>query len=89
MNACFRFFETFSKTSEFYQMVAKSLPSMRIVGSIDAERRIKNVKHKILTKKRNRLLDPKGVSLYRASENLKHLMKAKKILGKNITDSLV
>ena len=62
---------------------------MRTVGSIDVERRIKPVKHEILTKKRNRLLDPKGIALYRASENLRHLMKAKKILGKKITDPLL
>ena len=34
------------------------------------------------------ILDPKGVALYRASENLKHIMAAKKRLGKKITDSL-
>ena len=59
------------------------------MGSIDVERSIKPVKHEILTKKRNRLLDPKGTALYRASENLRHLMKAKKILGKKITDPLL
>ncbi len=84
----FLFFETFAANSEFYLKVAKPLLSMRTVGSIDVERRIKPIKHSILTKKRNRLLDPKGVALYRASENLKHIMKAKKMLGKKITDSL-
>ena len=69
----FVFFETFA---------------MRTVGSIDVERRLKPIKHNILTKKRNRLQDPKGVALFRASENLKHLMHAKKILGKKITSSL-
>ena len=85
----FRFYEAFGKHSEFYQRIAKPLLSMRTVGSIDVERRIKPVKHEILTKKRNRLLDPKGIALYRASENLRHLMKAKKILGKKITDPLL
>ena len=61
---------------------------MRTVGSIDVERRIKPIKHKILTKERNRRLDPKGIALYCASENLKHIMAAKKRLGKKITDSL-
>jgi hypothetical protein len=89
MNGCFQFYETFAETSEFYQKVAKPLLSMRTVGSIDVERRIKAVKHEILTKKRNRLQDPKGVALFRARENLKHIMKAKKILGKKITDSLL
>ena len=84
----FQFFETFAASSEFYLKVAKPLLSMRTVGSIDVERRIKRIKHNILTKKRNRLQDPKGVVLYRASENLKHIMNAKKMLGKKITDSL-
>ena len=70
-------------------MVAKPLLSMRTVGSIDVERRVKPIKDSILTKKRNRLKDPKGVALFRASENLNHLMKAKISLGKKITDSLI
>ena len=88
MQGRFDFFETFAEHSEFYQKIAKPLLSMRTVGSIDVERRIKPIKHNILTKKRNRLLDPKGIALYRAQENLGHIMKAKKILGKKITDSL-
>lgn len=88
LQARLQFFEAFHYTSEFYQKIAKPLLSMRTVGSIDVERRIKPVKENILTKKRNRLLDPKGVALYRASENLKHIMAAKKRLGKKITDSL-
>ena len=70
-------------------MVAKPLLSMRIVGSIYVVRRVKPIKDSILTKKRNRLKDPKGVALFRASENLNHLMKAKISLGKKITDSLI
>ena len=89
MQGRFNFFETFSEHSEFYQNIAKPLLSMQTVGSIDVERRIKPIKHNILTKKRNRLQDPKGVALYRASENLKHIMDTKLILGKKITDSLL
>ena len=74
--------------SEFYLLVAKPLLSMRTVGSIDVERRVKPLKHNILTKKRNRLLDPKGQCLFRASENLNHIMACKKMLGKSVTDSL-
>ena len=55
---------------------------MGTVGSIDVEGRI-------LTKCRNRLSDEKGVVLYRASENLRHLMNAKMILGKKITEPLL
>ena len=84
----FRFFETFHANSEFYQRIARPLLSMRTIGSIDVERRIKPIKHNILTKKRNCMGDPKGVALFRASENLRHIMKAKKQLAKKITDSL-
>ena len=66
--------------------MAKPLLSMHTVGSIDVERRIKPVKNDILSKTCNRLSDSKATVLYRTSENLNHLMKAKKILGKNITD---
>ena len=65
---------------------------MRKVGSIDVECRVKPLKDTILTKKRNRLSDAKANVLYRARENLNHIMimnaKAKKILGKSITDSI-
>ena len=88
MQGRFKFFETYAANSEFYQKVAKPLLSMRTVGSIDVERRVKGLKHTILTKKRNKLQDPKGVALMRASENLRHIMKAKKVLGKKITDYL-
>ena len=83
-----RFFETFARNNDFYMKVVKPLLSMRTTGSIDVERRIKPLKHNIVTKKRNRLKDPKGVSLLRASENLKHIWDAKLNLGKRITDSL-
>jgi len=83
-----RWFETFAAHSELYQLIAKPLISMRTVGSIDVERRVKPLKDTILTKKRNRLSDAKANVLYRARENLKHIMNAKKILGKSITDSI-
>ena len=62
---------------------------MRTVGSIDVEHRVKPTKHTILTKMRNRLKDPTGIALYRASENLKHIKKAKIASGEKISDSLV
>ena len=66
------------------------LSTMRTVGSIDIERRVKGINGTILTKKRNKLQDPKGVALMRASENLWHIMKAKAkaILGMKVMDSL-
>ena len=75
--------------SIFYQKIAKLLLSMRTVGSIDVEHRIKPVKHEIITKKRYRPKDPKGTALYRALENIRHLIKAKKIINKKITDPLL
>ena len=51
---------------------------MRTVGSIEVEQRVKGIKGTILTKKRNKLQDPKGVALMWASKNLRHIMKAKK-----------
>ena len=82
----FCFYESYGMYSPFYQKVAKPLLSMRTVGSIDVERRIKPLKHDIITKQRNRLKDPKGIALYRASENL---MKAKQTLGMKMNDSLL
>eukprot|EP00956_Cyclotella_meneghiniana_P020404 scaffold36024_cov32-Cyclotella_meneghiniana.AAC.1 len=83
-----RWFETFAAHSELYQLIAKPLIVMRTVRSIDVECRIKPLKDTILTKKRNRLSDAKAAVLYRARENLNHIMNAKKILGKSITDSI-
>ena len=54
---------------------------MRTVGSIDVERLAKPLKHQLLTKERNRLCDEKVITLFRASQNLRHLMKAKKALS--------
>ena len=69
-------------------MVAKPLLSVGTVGSMDCERRAKPLKNTILTKDRNRMLDPTGVALLRGYENLRHIMHAKKMLGKRIADSL-
>ena len=85
----FRFFEMRNRQSVFYQRVAKPLLSMRTSGSMDVERRVKPMKNDILCKTRNRLDCAKATMLYRCSENLRHSMHAKKILGKKITDSLL
>ena len=81
-------FECYAGTSDFYRLVAKPLLSMGTVGSMDCERRAKPLKNTILTKDRNRMLDPTGVALLRGYENLRHIMHAKKMLGKRIADSL-
>ena len=82
------FFETFARNNSFYLKIAWPLLSMRTTGSIDVDRRIKPLEHTIMTKKRNILKDPKGISLLKGEENLKHLMRANLDLGKKITDSI-
>eukprot|EP00956_Cyclotella_meneghiniana_P028747 scaffold67833_cov52-Cyclotella_meneghiniana.AAC.2 len=55
-----RWLETFPAQCELYQLSLQNL-SMRRVGSIDVERRVKPLKDTtILTKKRNRLSDAKA-----------------------------
>ena len=89
VTARIEFFNTFGSNNLFYTMAARPILSMHTVGSMDVECMIKPVKHTIMTKHLNRLKDPKGVALFRLSENLKHIMKAKKMLGKKITESLI
>ena len=67
----------YAPNSPLYHKVAKPLLSMCTTGSLDTEHIVKPSKHNILTKKRNRLADDKAITLIRASENLKHLMKIK------------
>ncbi len=42
----------------------------------------------ILTKVRNRMKDGTGIALLRGYENLHHIMHAKKMLGKRISETL-
>ncbi len=83
-----QWFECYAGSSDFYRLVAKPLLSMGTVGSMDCERRAKALKNTILTKERNKLLDPTGVALLRSHENLRHIMNAKMALGKRVTDPL-
>ena len=53
-----------------------SLLSIKCVGSIVLERTASPFKHSMLTKERNSLSDEKGVVLFRAGQNLKHLHNA-------------
>ena len=72
-----RFFEVYARFSPLYQQVGKHLLSMKSVGSMDVEHTVKPFKHCILTKDRNRLSDAKGVVMFRAGQNLKHLHHAR------------
>ena len=73
----FRFFEAYARFSSLYQLVGKRLLSMKSVGSMDVERTAKPFKHSILTKERNSLKDERGIVLFRAGQNLKHLHHAR------------
>jgi hypothetical protein len=73
----FRFFGVYACFSPLYQQVGKHLPSMKSVGSMNVEHTAKPFKHCILTKDRNRLSDAKGVVMFRAGQNLKHLHHAR------------
>ena len=69
-----QFFICYFPTSMFYHKVAKPLLSMKCVGSMDAERAAKPLKHSILTKERNRLEHEKAEVLLRTKTNLRYLM---------------
>ena len=69
-----QFFICYFPTSMFYHKVAKPLLSMKCVGSMDAERAAKPLKHSILTKERNRLEHEKAELLLRTKTNLRYLM---------------
>jgi hypothetical protein len=60
-----------------HQQVGKRLLSMKSVGSMGVEHTVKPFKYCILTKDRNRLSDAKGVVMFRAGQNLKHLHHAR------------
>ncbi len=75
---CFCFFEAYF--SPLYQQVGKCLLSMKSVGSMDVEHMAKPFKHCILTKDRNALSNEKGMALFRAGQNLKHLHHACKVI---------
>ncbi len=83
------FFEAFTEMSKFYHKVVNPLLSMHTVNSIEVEQRVNTMKDTLLTKKQIHFADPKGVALFQGSESLKLIMKAKIILGKKVTDSLV
>ncbi len=76
----FCFFEAYAHFSPNYQQVWKRLLSMKSAGSMDVERVAKPFKHSILTKDRNALSNEKGIVLFRAGQNLKHLHHACEVI---------
>jgi hypothetical protein len=76
----FCFFEAYAHFSPLYQQVGKQLLAVKSVGSIDVERMAKLFKHCILTMDRNTLSNEKGIVLFRAGQNLKHLHHARKVI---------
>jgi len=61
---------------------------MHTTGSIDAERVAKPFKRNMCRRERNRLSDKNGRVLFRAAQNLRYPMKAKKELEGQINDVL-
>jgi hypothetical protein len=57
---------------------------MKSVGSMDVERMVKPFKHSILTNDKNALSDEKGIVLFRAGQNLKHLHHARIAIKGNV-----
>jgi hypothetical protein len=65
-----------------YQQNGKRLLSMKTVGSMDVDRTAKPF-NCMPSKDRNRLSDERGVVMFRAGQNLKHLHRAREsIKGK-------
>ncbi len=85
----FRCFKAYAHFSPLYQQVGKQLLSMKSVGSMDVERMVKLFKHCILTKDRNALSHEKGIVLFRAGQNLKHLHHARKVIKGKVYGGVV
>jgi hypothetical protein len=85
----FHFFEAYTHFSSLYQQVGKRLLSMKSIGSMDMERTAKPFKHCILTKERSKLTIEKGIVLFRAGQNLKHLHHARKAIKGKVYEGVV
>ena len=72
-----RFFTCYYRSSTFYLKVAQPLLSLKTVGSMDAERAAKPLKHNIMTKERNKLGHEKAEVLLRTQTNLRYLLSVK------------
>ena len=84
-----RFFQAYMPLLPLWQRVGRPLMSMRTAGLMDVERVAKPIKHMILTKQRNSLEDDRGVVLFRAQQNLKHLMNARLALKGKVHENLL
>jgi hypothetical protein len=62
---------------------------MKSVGTMNVERTAKPFKHCILIKDRNRLSDAKGVVMFRAGQNLKHLHHAHTAIKRKVYAGVV
>ena len=82
-------FGAFGGTNELWQKIARPLLSIGAVGSINTERSAKGLKHEILSVKRNRLSDDQAIVLYRASVNLRHLLKIRLDVNQRVANSLL
>jgi hypothetical protein len=80
--------ETFARHTDLYKQIAKPLMSVGTVGSMDVERSAKGLKHEILCPKRNELSTDQAVTLFGMSENLRHLINARKDVTDKIHDSV-
>ncbi len=56
---------------------------------MDVERMVKPFKHCILTKDRNALSHEKGIALFRAGQNLKHLHHAREVIKGKVYGGVV
>jgi hypothetical protein len=80
IDGCFRFFEAYACFSPLYQQVRKRLLSMKSIVSMDVECMAKLFKHCILTKDKHSPSNEKGIVLFRAGQNLKHLHHAREVI---------
>jgi hypothetical protein len=61
---------------------------MKSIGSMNVECMAKPFKHSILTKDRNALSNEKGIVLFRAGKNLKHLHHAHEVIKEKVYEGV-
>jgi hypothetical protein len=88
LQGCFQFFDVYNPNSDLYCRVIRPLLSMRTTGFIDVERVAKPFKNNMLRKERNRLSDEKGRILFQAAQDLRYLMRVKRMLRGSLHDDV-